>query len=270
MDAQTFLDNFGTIAEAPDGINQLRQLILNLAVRGQLVEQHSDDESVDQLLVRLDSQKSRLAEEGSICPGRSIPPVGEDEEPFAVPPSWTWVPLADVAWPQAGFAFKSDQFNEVGHGTPLIRIRDIANSTTQAHFDGEFREEFLVDTGDYLVGMDGNFNVRQWTGPRALLNQRVTRLVFFGSEVGARFIAVALQQRLDELHGSKAYTTVQHLSGKQIAQSPIPLPPAPEQHRIVARMDELMALCDELEARLVERDRLGEALAASVVDAFAT
>jgi type I restriction enzyme S subunit len=180
------------------------------------------------------------------------------------------VPLADVAWPQAGFAFKSDQFNEVGHGTPLIRIRDIANSTTQAHFDGEFREEFLVDTGDYLVGMDGNFNVRQWTGPRALLNQRVTRLVFFGSEVGARFIAVALQQRLDELHGSKAYTTVQHLSGKQIAQSPIPLPPAPEQHRIVARMDELMALCDELEARLVERDRLGEALAASVVDAFAT
>jgi len=74
-----------------------------------------------------------------------------------------------------------------------------------------------------------------------------------------------VERALDNAVGA----TVQHLRVGDVEKLPIWTPPLPEQHRIVARVDELMGLCDELEARLMERDRVGEALAASVVDAFA-
>jgi type I restriction enzyme, S subunit len=180
---------------------------------------------------------------------------GYGELPWPVPRSWAWVRLDEIALPQAGFAFKSDQFNQSGVGNPLIRIRDIGNRTTECHYAGDFRHEFLVEPGNYLVGMDGNFNIRRWAGPTGLLNQRVARLIFFGDEIERPFIAWALQDRINALHGSRAYTTVQHLSGKQIGGAVIPLPPQPEQERIVARVNELKALCDDLETRQ-ERRRL--------------
>ncbi|MCA9563629.1 MAG: restriction endonuclease subunit S, partial [Myxococcales bacterium] len=107
--------------------------------------------------------------------------------------------------------------------------------------------------------MDGNFNIGRWQGRRALLNQRVTRLRWFSGNVEPSFITIALQERLSELHGSKAYTTVQHLSGKQMEDALIPLPPLAEQHRIVARVDELMGLLDRLEADRNTRDELRRA-----------
>jgi type I restriction enzyme S subunit len=95
--------------------------------------------------------------------------------------------------------------------------------------------------------MDGEFRVSPWTNGSALLNQRVSRLIFYYENVGQRFIADSLQARLRELQGVKAYTTVDHLSGTQITEAVIGLPPLAEQHRIVAKVDELMALCDQLE-----------------------
>ena len=168
---------------------------------------------------------------------------------FELPRGWEVVQLADAAWPQAGFAFKSSAFNDVGQGLPLIRIRDVGSSSPTTYYAGEFREEFVVHKGDWLISMDGDFRVAPWTGPDALLNQRVTRLVFFGDAVQPLYVCLALQQELFKLQGTKAYTTVDHLSGGQIASRPIPLPPLAEQHRIVARVEELMKLCDALEGR---------------------
>jgi type I restriction enzyme S subunit len=95
--------------------------------------------------------------------------------------------------------------------------------------------------------MDGQFRVAKWENGKALLNQRVTRLVFYFADIGKSFIASSLQARLLELQGVKAYTTVDHLSGSQILEAVLALPPLAEQHRIVAKVDELMALCDQLE-----------------------
>ena len=134
-------------------------------------------------------------------------------------------------------------------GLPLIRIRDVGQVFTGTYFDGDYRDEFVVTRGDYLISMDGEFRVAKWLNGNALLNQRVSRLIFLGSELAQRFIAEALQARLRELQGVKAYTTVDHLSGGQISNSVIALPPVSEQHRIVAKVDELMALCDQLKTR---------------------
>jgi type I restriction enzyme, S subunit len=249
MDTQTFLDNFATIADAPGGVQRLREMVINLALQGRLTDPDPADEPVDSLLPVIDSEREEAFRSNGWRSGRSAGTTREEELPWPIPDHWAWVRLERLALPQAGFAFKSNQFNQGGRGMPLIRIRDIGNGTTECHFEGDYREEFIVRKGDYLVGMDGNFNIRQWQGPPALLNQRVTRLIFFSTRMQHPFVTWALQDRINALHGSRAYTTVQHLSGKQIAAAVIPVPPLAEQERIVAKVDELLGLCDDLEAR---------------------
>jgi len=229
------------------GIKKLRELILELAVRGLLVPQDPNDEPASELLKKIAAEKAKLIKVGKIKKDKPLPAVADDEKPFALPLGWVWCRLADLAFSQAGFAFKANAFNEIGQGLPLIRIRDVGQPFSGTYFSGEYREEFLVKSGDYLISMDGNFRVAPWTGQDALLNQRVSRLLFHVENVAQKFVADSLQLRLFDLQGTKAYTTVDHLSGGQISQSVIAFPPLAEQHRIVAKVDELMALCDQLE-----------------------
>ena len=243
------LSNLDILATAPGGVARLRELILTLAVQGKLVPQDPADESADVLLQKIRAEKDRLMAEGKIKRDKPLAAIAEEEKPFGLPRGWEWVRLAELAYPQAGFAFKSNGFSDAGLGLPLIRIRDVGDNNPGTFFSGEFRQEFVVRPGDWLISMDGEFRVREWQGPEALLNQRVTRLIFFGDELFHPFISTALQFRLHELQGTKAYTTVDHLSGGQIAAAVIPLPPLAEQSRIVTRVEELMRLCDALEAK---------------------
>ncbi len=222
------------IATAPAGVQKLRGLILELAVRGKLVPQDPNDEPASELLKRIAKERARLEATGVTRKSAATRPVDEDGQPFELPKGWVWGRIADIANSQAGFAFKSAAFNEAGIGMPLIRIRDVGFSNPTTFFDGQFRDEFVVAEGDYLVSMDGQFRVAAWKGPKALLNQRVSRLQFFGNELAHAFFAASLHIRLAELQGVKAYTTVDHLSGAQIAAAVIGIPPLAEQHRIVA------------------------------------
>ncbi|MCQ8872742.1 restriction endonuclease subunit S [Mesorhizobium sp. LMG17149] len=229
------------------GIDKLRALILDLAVRGKLVAQDSSDEHASAAMARVTEAKRRLIQSGQMRKAdQSIPK--RNERSAVLPGGWVLATISQIATPQPGFAFKSNEFNEVGLGLPIIRIRDVGQPFTGTYYAGEYRDEFVVRDGDYLVSMDGEFRVATWTGPSALLNQRVARLVFIGDEIEKSFVAMALQIELSNLQGVKAYTTVDHLSGRQIAEAQIGIPPIAEQKRIVAKVDELMALCDRLEA----------------------
>jgi len=229
------------------GIKKLRELILELAVRGKLLPQNPNDTPASVLLERIAREKAQMVKKGKIKKGNPLPEISEEEKHYELQPGWIFVRLGEVAYSQAGFAFKSRYFNESLEGLPLIRIRDVGQPFTGTYYSGEYRDEFIVEQGDYLISMDGEFRVAPWANGRALLNQRVSRLIFFAEDMGKRFIADSLQARLRELQGVKAYTTVDHLSGAQITESVIGLPPLAEQHRIVTKVDELMALCDQLE-----------------------
>ena len=229
------------------GIKKLRELILELAVRGKLVPQDQNDEPASELLKRIQAEKAKLIAEGKLKKEPPLAPISEHEKPFELPSGWEYIRVSEIAFSQAGFAFKSNAFNENGQGLPLIRIRDVGQEFTGTYYDGEYREEFIVKRGDYLISMDGEFRVATWKLSEALLNQRVSRLIFFSKETSHNFVCHFLQNRLRELQGTKAYTTVDHLSGGQISNSIIGFPPLVEQHRIVAKVDALMALCDQLE-----------------------
>jgi type I restriction enzyme S subunit len=177
-----------------------------------------------------------------------------------------WLPevrnvLADVGY---GYAFPSSGFNSSNDGMPLIRIRDISRSDTEAYFNGDFDPAYIVATGDYLVGMDGDFNLRKWRGPKALLNQRVMRINNWRVDVLPEFFAVPLQMILDYLHEGTSQTTVKHLSAKQVNGIRLPVPSIEEQERIVARVTDVESILDELELQLTVLRRERHALRAAL------
>jgi type I restriction enzyme S subunit len=239
--------------------------VLDLAVRGKLVPQDPNDEPASDLLKRIAAEKARLLRVGEFQEPRSFVRIDRNDLPFVSPPLWAWVRLIEIARPSYGFAFPSTQFNSARRGKPLIRIRDISNIDTEAYFEGDYDPAYLVVAGDYLVGMDGDFNLRRWQGKDGLLNQRIMRINGWRCGVNPEFVKLPLQFILDYLHGETSLTTVKHLSAKQVNGIEIPLPPLAEQHRIVAKVDELMVLCDRLQAARSEREETRDRLTGAIL-----
>jgi type I restriction enzyme, S subunit len=96
MNAERLLENFDRIAEAPDAVSHLRRFILDLAVRGKLVAQDSNDEPASELLKRIQSEKARLVKEGIIKKGKQFSKVEDDETKFDIPPNWKWVRIRQI------------------------------------------------------------------------------------------------------------------------------------------------------------------------------
>lgn len=143
-----------------------------------------------------------------------------------------FVRLKEVLEVQSGFAFKTEFFSS-DEGIPLIRIRDLGRDATETKYNGMFRDEFLVEPGDYLIGMDGNFRCQRWTGSRALLNQRVCRLRNFSPRALPEYVFYGIQPKLDAIEASTSFATVKHISARQILDIEIPLPTLDVQRCIV-------------------------------------
>ncbi len=151
--------------------------------------------------------------------------------------SWARRTLGDVLSVQNGYAFDSKAFGAVGF--PLIRIRDLkAGVSTETRYGAEFDPKYVVNAGDFLIGMDGEFGCYEWNGEPALLNQRVCRLQGFAQALEPRFLFYGINAHLKAIEEVTGYTTVKHLSSKQILGIKMPVPPRDEQRRIVAILDE--------------------------------
>lgn len=156
----------------------------------------------------------------------------------------------------SGFAFKSQLFNDDRKGLPIIRIRDVQRGRSETFYSGDFSNRYLVETGDYLIGMDGEFNLARWQSGPALLNQRVCKIDTVSKEVDryylGRFLAVALK----EIEDVTPFVTVKHLSVKTLNDIQIPLPPLAEQKRIAAILDAADALRAKRRESLAQLDTL--------------
>jgi type I restriction enzyme S subunit len=148
----------------------------------------------------------------------------------------TRTPLSTLAEITSGFAFSSQYFSEKV-GTPLIRIRDAIDGTTSLKFTGEYEERFLVQNGDLLITMDGEFRVAEWRGGPALLNQRVCRIEPKNGAIDRNFLKHFLPRRLKEIEDKTPFVTVKHLSVKTINAIEVPNISLVEQKRIAAILD---------------------------------
>lgn len=179
---------------------------------------------------------------------------------------WTIIRLGDVLEVQNGFAFDS-KFFSTELGVPLIRIRDIKyGNKTEVNYRGEYDERFIVNRGDLLIGMDGEFNCYEWKGPKALLNQRVCRLQNFSTSIFPKFLLYGLNKYLKEIEAVTSYATVKHLSSKQIRNIEFPFPTLAEQKRIVAKLDQAFTAIDNVEVNIEKNLQNTQELLASYLN----
>ena len=177
MTPEILLREFERLSDAPDAVGRLRQLVLDLAVRGKLVEQDAADEQASELLKRVCLERSRLAKRGEI-PHRNIDSdVVGLERIFEPPAGWVWTRLGVMTIINQGFAFPSSDYSEIPNdGPPLIKIGDIGSDAPNTFIKGDFKTSYLVRPGELLLGLSGSIKCAIWRGPAALLNQRIARI----------------------------------------------------------------------------------------------
>lgn len=165
---------------------------------------------------------------------------------------WEMKKLKEVLKIQNGYAFNSKQFGE-DKGLQLIRIRDLKDGyKTVVKYDGDYDKKYIVKKGDFLIGMDGEFECYEWKGEDSLLNQRVCRLENFEESLLPKYLFHIINKYLKDIEDVTTYTTVKHISSRQIYNIEFPIPPLPEQKQIVAILDKAFAAIDQAQANIVK------------------
>ncbi|USR76081.1 restriction endonuclease subunit S [Photobacterium damselae] len=248
------------------GVKKLRELILELAVRGKLVPQDPSDEPASVLLERIAAEKAQLVKEKKIKKPKNLPEISDEEKLFELPLGWEWAKLGNVATLKGGFAYKSKEFVDsgihqvirMGNVRPDEFLLDQKTAFIEQNY-ADMTSEYQLSEDDVLLTMTGTKGKRDYlyslvvsethlNGRKLYLNQRLCSLssVFCFS----KFINVAVKSNtlLDTIFCKSTGTANQANIGMDaISNWIVPIAPIEEQHRIVAKVDELMALCDQLE-----------------------
>jgi len=265
MTPRELIAAFETLADAPDGVKRLRELVLHLAVRGKLVPQLSADEPVSELLKKIAAGRVKVAESLRTRQPNSLAGISRTDDPYDIPESWHWCRLQDLGVIVAGGTPSSSDpgnFCEEG-GVPWITPADM-RACTQGKFISRgarnLTERGLSSCSAQLMPKGTVvFSSRAPIGYVAIAaNTLSTNQGFKSLAPGihelSEFVRLYLMYAGPLIDAVAPGTTFKEVSGAFMAAYPVPLPPLAEQHRIVARVDELMGLLDRLEAACTARD----------------
>ncbi|MDC9525953.1 restriction endonuclease subunit S [Pseudoalteromonas sp. Angola-30] len=237
------------------GIKKLRELILELAVRGKLVPQDPSDEPASVLLERIAAEKAQLIKDKKIKLPKALPEISEDEKPFELPDSWEFARFNDLGEWGAGSTPRRGNIEYYNGSIPWFKSGEL-NSDYISESEEHISELALKETsvrynniGDVLVAMYGaTIGKTSILSVRATTNQAVCACTPFNGFKNT-FLLMLLKASKPRLIGMGAGGAQPNISREKIINTVIALPPTLEQHRIVAKVDELMSLCDALEAQ---------------------
>ncbi|HBL9618090.1 TPA: restriction endonuclease subunit S, partial [Salmonella enterica subsp. enterica serovar Kentucky] len=240
------------------GIKKLRELILELAVRGKLVPQDPNDEPASVLLERIAAEKAKLMKQGKIKKQKPLPEISEEEKPFELPAGWEWVALQEICSLENGDRSKNypNKSTLVETGIPFVNAGHLENGNirqedmtfiTPEHFSILRSGKFLG--GDILFCLRGSLGksaiVQNLSG--AIASSLVIVRVFkptFNKYIHLYFDAPLSYDFINKYDNGTAQP---NLAATDLARFLVPLPPLDEQSRIVNKITELMTLCDQLE-----------------------
>jgi type I restriction enzyme S subunit len=261
--------HFDTAFAVPDGIARLRELILTLAMQGKLVEQDPNDPPASELLKEIEKEKA--SHEGTKTRRKEkLPPVKPEEVPYELPKGWEWVRLGDITDYNGRNNISGD---EITPNTWLLDLEDIEKGTSRLLYRATFSERQSKSTkstfqkGDVLYGKLRPYldKVIVADSDGVCTTEIVPIVPFHG--LNAEFLKWLLKRPAFLAHVNSLMYGVKmpRLGTDDAVMSVHPLPPFPEQHRIVARIDQLMARCDALEKLRKEREEKRLAVHAAAI-----
>ena len=273
-------ENLNQIIDAPDGIKRLRELILQLAVQGKLVEQRPEDGTAADLLKQIEKakatdQKKRKANGKRVQNHPHSPAVSSDEMLFSIPASWAWCRWEEVCMKIGDVDHKMpDACND---GIPYVSPRDFtsdgsidfssAKKISTDDFE-QLRRKIQPQRGDIIFPRYGTIGVNRMVNTDldflASYSCAVVKPCFRFSNTNYLFYYSLSSVVKSEIKRYVNQTTQPNVGVKSIKLFVLPLPPLPEQKRIVAKVDELMKWCDELEALLKHESETATQFAAAV------
>ena len=266
--ARFAIDALPALTARADQVKQFRETILNLAIRGKLVRQDPTDEAVEISLRAIRSKRDALVKSGKQRRTRPLGPVPEGEAPFDIPRTWIWVRVGEIAlFAQYGTSSKAVHSDE---GVPVLTMGNIQDGAiiriiekTLPENAKEFPKLFLKKF-DLLYNRTNSAELVGKTGIYLGDDDRLTfasyliRIRLSLEHTAPRFINFAMNapdfRETQIVPHIKKQTGQANVSGSTLSNMLIPLPPLAEQRRIVDKVDELMSLCDGLEAALAVAD----------------
>ncbi len=273
--------HFHLLLDRPEAVDALEQTILQLGVRGLLVPQDPQDEPASELLKKIRAEKDKLILDGKIKRDKPLPPIAEDEQPFALPQGWEWARLVDVALrgPTNGLSPKPQEL------PTDVRCLSLS-ATTQGYFKSQcFKyvdvspkaaEQFFLKTGDLLIQRGNSLD---FVGMAAIYDGSDDAFIYpdlmmrlqLSQSANTEFIHAALVcaegRSYFQRNATGTQGTMPKVNQATVASAPIPLPPLAEQSRIVTRVAQLRCLCADLRQRLATSQSTHAHLAEALVQA---
>jgi type I restriction enzyme S subunit len=269
--------HFDTLFTTEQSIDKLKQTILQLAVMGTLVQQDSNDKPARVLLVEdISGKKPKLATSEGVGKQKSLRPIKPEDEPYELPQNWTWARLPDITFFQEGPGIMAKDFRDTG--IPLIRIAGMRNELVSLagcnYLDEDMVQKrwdhFRLNLGDIVLSSSASL------GKVAKVSDDVVGCIVYTGLIRFQPYTNLFDDYLikflnsneffSQITKNKTGAAIMHFGPTHLKNMVAPLPPLAEQHRIVQKVDELMALCDQLHGSLSQASETRRQLAQTVVE----
>jgi len=248
--------NFDRLYTVKENVAELRKAILQLAVMGKLIPQDPHDPPASELLKEIEQEKQRLLKQGKIKPPKPLPPIKPEEIPYELPKSWQWVRLGELGETQTGTTPPKNDKENFGAYIPFIGPGNIKNHSIDYSGEGLSQKGLLkgrlIEKSSVLmVCIGGSIGKHAMNDRDITCNQQINTITpYHKSSIKYLFIAMGAKIFQKILIDNASGSATPIINKQKWSNVPIPLPPKTEQRRIVAEVDRLMALCDELERQI--------------------
>ncbi|KLU65778.1 EcoKI restriction-modification system protein HsdS [Desulfosporosinus acididurans] len=232
----------------------MKKSILQMAIQGKLIEQRPEEGTGEELYQQIRAEKQRLIKAGTIKKENALPEIAEDEKLFDIPDTWIWVRLKDLTENIGDGIHGTPNFDSTGNyyfinGNNLDNGKIILKADTQrVGFDEyeKYRKPLTLTT--VLISINGTIgNIAYYNDEPVILGKSACYIALI-KLMYKEYIHILLSSQffLDYAVSKATQTTIKNVSLKAIRMLPVPLPPLAEQKRIVAKLEEILPLCEKL------------------------
>lgn len=221
---------------------QLKKSILQQAIMGKLVPQDPNDEPASELLKRIHKEKENLVKSGALKKKDLITtPISDDEKPFDIPESWEWCRLEDVLEFVNGRAYKKEELLPDGK-YKVLRVGNLFTNESWYYSNLELDDTKYCYDGDLLYAWSASFGPHIWKGEKTIFHYHIWNIKYSSENLFREYLYYFLLNDVNIIKQSTTGSTMIHVSMENMKPRLIPLPPLSEQHRIVAKIEELFSI----------------------------